>query len=110
MERLQMEAEEELRFFNNALSLLLNLTCETGSDFCFFCAESDLSLVITRQLAKTIVSSRDGNRSEYFREMVIEGREYGLRIFRNIVQGLTGKGEQQAGDVAARLIGSVLCD
>lgn len=66
--------------------------------------------MITRQLAKTIVASRSGNRNEYFKELVVEGREYGLRIFRNIVQGLTGKGEQQAGEVAARLIGSVLCD
>lgn len=71
MERLQMQTEEELRFFNQGLSLLLNLTCETGSDFCFFCAESDLSLVITRQLAKTIVHGRDRGRSDYFRELVI---------------------------------------
>lgn len=109
MERLRMDDVEELRFFNQSLSLLLNLTCEAGSDFNFFCAESDLSLVINRQLAKTIVPARDSN-NECYRVLVMEGREFGLRVFKNIVQGLKGKGEQQAGEVAAKLVGSVLCD
>jgi hypothetical protein len=30
---------------------------------------------------------------EYYRMLVVEGRDFGLRFFRNIVQGLRGKGQ-----------------
>jgi hypothetical protein len=104
LERLTMETPEDLKYFNQALSLLMNIASEATSDFNHFLAESDLCLVLNRQLARTIVPARQTDNT-YYRELVAEAREYALRFFRNVVQGLEGSGE-----VVARLMGDVLRD
>jgi hypothetical protein len=59
LEKLDMSNLDNLRYFSNAVSYMMNISSELKRDFNSYLAESDVCPVINVQLAKTVEHCRN---------------------------------------------------
>jgi hypothetical protein len=104
LDRLAMDRVEDLEHFNQILGLLMNIASDLKPDFNLYLGESDICLIVNRQLAKTIVPARESSDANY-KEFVGEARDFALRLFFNVAHGLEGSEE-----MTTKLVGDVLRD